>query len=157
MPQEKEKIFVLRRIYIKDVSFESPRAPYIFNTEWRPKIDMQINNSHRQIEENIYESSLKITVTGKLEEKTSFLIEIIQAGLFHIVNMNTKEKKNVLEILCPTTLFPYAREHIDNLLSRASFPALMLAPINFEALYRKAREQGTQAKEEVPIDKKSIN
>lgn len=119
---------------------------------------MQINNSHHQVEENTYESALKISITGKLEEKTTFIIEIIQAGLFHIVNMNQEEKTNILEIVCPTTLFPYVREHIDNLLTRANFPPLLLTPINFEALYRKHQEQ--QAKEaaaEKSIDKKKIN
>lgn len=140
------KVFAIRRIYIKDISFESPRAPFSFRGEWKPEIDIQIHNTNRPLEKDLYESSLKISLTGKLEDKTIFIIEVLQAGIFNIVNMNDKEKGEVLEIACPTTLFPYAREHIDNLLTRANFPPLMLAPINFEAIYRK-RQQAAARKE----------
>lgn len=152
-PKTEEKVFGIRRIYIKDISFESPRAPFSFSSQWKPAIDIQIHNSNRPLEEGLHESSLKISLTGKLEDKTVFIIEVLQAGIFHIVNMSDKEKEEILEIICPTTLFPYIREHIDNLLTKANFPPLMLAPINFEAIYRKRKQEATVNK----LDKTKIN
>ena len=153
----KEKVFGIRRIYIKDISFESPRAPFSFSSQWKPEVDVQIHNSNRPLEKDLHESTLKISLTGKLEDKTVFIIEVLQAGIFHIVNMNDKEKEKILEIVCPTTLFPYIREHIDNLLTKANFPPLMLAPINFEAIYHKRKQATRQATTIHQQDKTKIN
>ena len=142
-----ENQFVLRRIYIKDASFESPQSPKGFVTQWEPKINLDLNTRHTEIEKNLYEVVLHVTVTAKTgEDIVMYLVEVQQAGIFLVQGMEEEAKKQTLGSYCPNLLFPYAREAVDNLVLKGSFPPLMLGPVNFESIYHqieaeKARHQ----------------
>jgi preprotein translocase subunit SecB len=138
--------FALQRIYVKDASFESPRAPEIFRSKWQPKVNMELNSSHTQVEEGLYEVVLQITITAKSEDDTSvYLTEIQQAGIFLIKGLEPTAMSQTLGAFCPSVLFPYAREAIDNMVIKGSFPPLMLAPVNFDAIYEQTLRQQQEA------------
>lgn len=130
--------FALQRIYLKDLSFESPGSPEVFLGSWSPKVKLDVNTGVKALEGDLYESVLTVTVTVENADKVAYLIEIKQAGIFGIKNIDDDTKKQLLATLCPTTLFPYAREAVDNAAVRGGFPALHLAPINFDSLYTEA-------------------
>lgn len=130
-----EAQFNLQRIYCKDISFETPNSPSMFLGEWKPQMDMQINTGMQTLGENNYEVVLTLTITVKSEDKTAFLAEVHQAGIFNIIGVPEEQLKPVIGITCPNILFPYAREVVSDLVNRGSFPQLLLAPVNFEALY----------------------
>jgi preprotein translocase subunit SecB len=136
--------FVLQRIYIKDLSFESPEAPDVFRKEWNPKMGVDLNTRSTSLGDDNFEVVLTVTVTAKLEEETAFLIEIQQAGIFLVRGIEGEDLRRVLATMCPSTLFPYAREAIDSVIARGTFPALMLAPVNFDMLYLQAVQQSQQ-------------
>ena len=133
--QTAEQQFIIERIYIKDVSFESPNSPTIFTEEWNPDTNLQLNTEVTPISENHYEVVLLITVTVKSQDKTAFLVEVAQAGVFQIVGYDTDQLNHLLASYCPSNLYPYAREAIASLISKGSFPEMHLSPINFDALY----------------------
>ncbi|MBS4154093.1 MULTISPECIES: protein-export chaperone SecB [Cobetia] len=140
--------FALQRIYVKDVSFEAPNSPAVFSQPFQPKVALELDTEHQQVGEELFEVSIKVTaqVTNGEDKTTAFLAEVEQAGLFRIAGLSAEQLDHTLGAFCPNVLFPYAREAIDNLVNRGSFPPLMLAPVNFEAMYaqRKQREaQGT--------------
>lgn len=130
-----EPHFSIEKIYLKDVSFESPDAPAIFTEEWSPEINMNLNSTGKPVEDNIFEVELSITVTAKNNDKTAFLVEIKQCGIFSISGMDEANLNGMLGSFCPNILFPYAREAISDLVSKGGFPQLLLAPVNFDALY----------------------
>ena len=131
--------FTLQRIYTKDISFESPSTPQIFRQSWQPNVNIDLNTkSSRVDEEGNHEVVLTLTVTAKMEEETAFLVEVQQAGIFFVVGIEGEALRQVLATVGPNILFPYARESIDALVVKGGFPPLMLAPVNFEALYRQA-------------------
>tara|TARA_B100000795_G_scaffold189510_1_gene144292 strand:- start:1266 stop:1811 length:546 start_codon:yes stop_codon:yes gene_type:complete len=139
---------MIQRVYLKDLSFESPNSPQSFTADWKPEVGVDLNSQARQLNETSFEVVLRITITATAEEKTVYLTEVQQAGLFHIANVPKESMGQVLGAFCPNILFPYAREAIDNLVQRGSFPALMLAPVNFDALYAQSMaQQATQAAE----------
>jgi preprotein translocase subunit SecB len=129
-------LLTIEKVYLKDASIEIPNAPQIFLEAVQPQIDVQMNTRAGQIAEGLYESVLTITVTAKAAEKTVFLVEAAQAGIFQIRGFGKEELQAILGIGCPTSIFPYARETIASLINRAGFPPINLAPINFEALYQ---------------------
>ena len=134
--------FTLQRIYTKDVSFESPSTPQIFRQNWQPAVNVDLNTkSNRVDEEGNYEVVLTLTVTAKIGEDTAFLVEVQQAGIFFVVGIEGEPLRQVLATVAPNILFPYARESIDALAVKGGFPALLLAPVNFDALYRQALAQ----------------
>jgi preprotein translocase subunit SecB len=134
--------FVLQRIYIKDISFESPKAPEAFVKQWKPQINLELNTANRSLGEDNYEVVLSLTVTAKNEaEETIYLIELQQAGVFLLKGMDNATLSQTLGSFCPSVLFPYARETIDSVVSKGSFPPLMLAPVNFDAIYEQAKAQ----------------
>ena len=139
--QDVAPIFNVHSIYLKDSSFEAPHSPQIFNEEWKPKIDFDLQMGSQILSEveGIYEVVLSVTVTAKLgegeTEKPAFLVEIQQAGVFTVQNLPEESVKQILATTCPTVLFPYARETVSNLATRGGFPQLVLPPINFEAMY----------------------
>ena len=145
---------MIQRVYLKDLSFESPNSPQSFTAEWKPEVGVDLNSQARQLNETSFEGVLRITITAKAEDKTVYLAEVHQAGLFHIANVPKESMGQVLGAFCPNILFPYAREAIDSLVQRGSFPALMLAPVNFDALYAqsiaKQAEQAAEAGEAEP-------
>jgi preprotein translocase subunit SecB len=145
----KQPIFALQRLYTKDVSFESPNAPQVFQGEWKPQVNMDLNTENQQLSENQWEVVLTITVTAKVEDKAAFIVEIQQAGVFLIDGLSPPQVAQTLGAFCPNILFPYARESIDTLVVKGSFPALMLQPVNFDAIYADAvkRRQAEAAAE----------
>ena len=133
--EKNEPHFSIEKIYLKDVSFESPEAPAVFTDDWNPDINMDLNSQGQPIDENVYEVELRITVTAKNKDKTSFLIEIKQCGIFSISGMDEDNLNGMLGSFCPNILFPYAREAISDLVTKGGFPQLLLAPVNFDAIY----------------------
>ena len=127
--------FNIQRIFTKDISFESPNAPAIFTKEWKPEIKLDIDTSTNKLDESVFEVVLSVTVTASLGEETAFLCEVQQAGIFAIGEMPDQNKAHMLGSYCPNLLFPYARETISNLVNRATFPPLILAPVNFDAIF----------------------
>lgn len=129
--------YSIQKIYVKDVSFESPATPQAFSfQQWEPKIDLNLNNRHSGVGEDLYEVVLSITATAKQEEKTAFLVEVQQAGLFLITGFNDQDRNYLLGSQCMNILLPYAREVISDMTTRGGFPPLILAPVNFDALYQ---------------------
>lgn len=127
--------FSVQRIYIKDSSFESPNSPDVFTKAWQPEVSLDMNSKTKRLAENTYEVVLTLTITVKNAESTAFLVELQQAGIFGIAGLEDAELNHTLGAFCPNILFPYAREAVDNMVTKASFPPLMLAPVNFDALY----------------------
>jgi len=136
--------FVLQRVYLKDLSYESPGAPNVFRKEYRPAVNVDLRTQSNAMENDAYEVTLTITITAKLQEETAFLIEVQQSGIFSIRGIVDEELRRILGIYCPNVLFPYARETIDNVVTKGTFPALMLAQVNFEGLYAQALQQAQQ-------------
>ncbi len=135
MSEQKEISFNLKKVYVKDVSFESPLSPQIFLNEQAPEVDVQMNITHSKLDDaDLYEVVLTITVTAKSAESKFFLCEVQQAGLFEVTGAYD-DLAMVLEIACPNILLPYVREAISELVGKGGFPQLLINPINFEALY----------------------
>jgi preprotein translocase subunit SecB len=144
--EQVQPVFSIEKLYTKDVSLEIPGAPQIFLERDTPQIDVQLHNSSGPINEGYYEAVLTVTVTAKLGEKTMFLTEVAQAGIFQIRNVPEADLPQILGIACPNIIFPYAREVISDLVTRAGFPPVLLNPVNFEALYQAQMQQAqTQA------------
>lgn len=142
---EPKRALQLQRIYVKDISFESPGAPEIFTQEWQPKMNVQLNNGARRLGEgNEYEVEVTVTLTAELNGKTAYLAEAKQAGIFTIIGIEGDELENVLGAYCPNMLFPYARETLSSLVVKGSFPAFPLQPINFDALFAQAKAKKEQ-------------
>ena len=131
--------FGVQRIYVKDISFESPRAPEVFKEGWGPQVNMELRTKNSELEKDLFEVSIELSIQAKKDDKNVFMIEIEQAGIFVIKGVEGEEKKRVLATFCPNFLFPYAREVVDSLAAKGSFPPLMLAPINFDALYEQEK------------------
>lgn len=130
-----ETQFMIQRIYLKDLSFETPNTPAVFQQQWEPELNLDINTSHNQLEAGVYEVILHITATVVNQKATAFLVEVKQAGIFTIQNAPANQLDHLLNSFCPNILFPYAREAITSQVIHGSFPQLVLAPINFDALY----------------------
>ena len=144
-PDQEEQQFVMQRIYTKDVSFESPDSPGVFLKTWQPKINVDLNTKSNLVDDNDnYEVVLSITVTAEIEEKSAFLVEVQQAGIFLAKGLEGDQLRGVLGTVAPTILFPYARESIDALCIKGGFTPVMLAPVNFEALYQQALKQSEE-------------
>ncbi len=127
--------FAIQRVYTKDVSFETPNSPAIFQKDWKPEIKLDLDTRSNKLADNTYEVVLAVTVTATVEGQTAFLAEVQQAGIFTIGNLPEAQLAHTIGAFCPTTLFPYARESVASLVNRGSFPQLNLAPVNFEALF----------------------
>lgn len=127
----------LQKIYLKDASFESPKAPEIFkNGEWQPEVNLQVNTETAPLDDANFEVCLTLTATAMQGEDTIYLIEVKQAGIFTMQGFEQEQLQAVLATFCPANLFPYAREAISNLVEKGGFPQLLLQPINFDALYQ---------------------
>ncbi len=127
--------FAIQRVYTKDISFETPNSPEIFQKEWKPEVKLDLDTRSAKLADDTYEVILALTVTAEVEGKVAFLAEVQQAGIFTIGNLPEAQLAHTIGAFCPTTLFPYARETVANLVNRGSFPQLNLAPVNFEALF----------------------
>ncbi|MCU1725605.1 protein-export chaperone SecB [Pseudomonas sp. 7P_10.2_Bac1] len=139
--------FSLQRIYVRDLSFEAPKSPAIFRQQWEPSVALDLNTRQKPLEGDFYEVVLTLSVTVKNGEEVAFIAEVQQAGIFLIKNLDQGSMSHTLGAFCPNLLFPYARETLDSLVVRGSFPALMLAPVNFDALYaqelQRMQEEGS--------------
>ena len=137
-----QPVFSIEKIYVKDLSLEVPHAPQIFLTNESPEVEMKVATRGDKIEDGFYNVSVTVTVTAKLENdaKTMFLTEVTQNGIFRIANIDEEDVNLLLGVACPNILFPYAREAISTTVTRAGFPPVMLAPINFEAMYQSQGE-----------------
>jgi len=141
--------FALQRIYVKDLSFESPSAPQCFRDEWKPEIKMDLNTENSQVDEKTVEVTLRITITVTNQEKVAFLVEVQQAGLFLAEGFAPQQLQPLLGSYCPNILFPYARETVSDVVNRGSFPQLLLAPVNFDALFSEAvKRRAEEAQQE---------
>ena len=127
--------FSIQRIFTKDVSFETPNSPAIFQKEWTPEVKLDLDTRSNKLDEGVFEVVLSLTVTASLGEETAFLCEVQQAGIFAIAELEEGQMAHMLGAFCPNVLFPYARETVANLVNRGTFPQLNLAPVNFDALF----------------------
>jgi preprotein translocase subunit SecB len=134
-------VFSIEKIYVKDLSLEVPNAPHCFLEREQAQINLQMQTGGEAVGEGIFNVVLTLTVTAKLGEKTQFLIEAAQSGIFQIRNVPQEELEPIIAVACPNILFPYARETISDAVARAGFPPVLLAPVNFEAIYRQRLEQ----------------
>ena len=143
---ETQQQFKIQRVYLKDVSYESPQTPGLFvaNTPWKPTVSLHLNTESTKLGEDLYESVLSVTVTVKLGESTAYLIEVKQAGLFLMRGFDETRLGPMLGSYCPNLLFPFAREEIASLVQKGGFPQLLLDPVNFEALYAQHVQKARQ-------------
>lgn len=133
--------FEIQRIYIKDISFEAPNTPHTFVEEWKPEVTLNLETKSNRIQENLHEVVLSITATVTSGKKTAFLIEVHQAGVFMINGFPADQLHQMLGSFCPNILFPYSREVVSDMVVRGGFPQLILAPVNFDALYAQHLQQ----------------
>lgn len=141
-----EQVFKIQRVYLKDVSYESPMTPNVFvaNSNWQPQVSLHLNTESTKLENDLFESVLTITATVKLGEEVAYLIEVKQAGLFLIKGFEEARLAHMLGSFCPNLLFPFAREAIGSMVQKGGFPQLLLDPVNFDALYAQHLEQAKQ-------------
>ncbi len=141
MSEQQQPVFAIEKIYVKDLSLEIPNAPNIFLERDTPEINLQLGAKNQGIGEELYEVLLTVTVTAKIKDKIMFLVEAQQAGIFRISNIPNGEIDPVLGIGCPNILFPYLREVVSDVVTRAGFPPVILNPVNFEAIYQQKRAE----------------
>ncbi len=144
--QPNQPVFSIEKLFVKDLSIEVPNAPKIYLERDTPQVEIQMNTSANPIDEGYFEVLVSVTVTAKLAEKTVFLVEASQGGVFQIRNVPQEELEHVLGITCPNILYPYAREVISDAVVRAGFAPVLLNPVNFEAIFQAQREAKTQAR-----------
>ena len=142
-----EKQFAIQKIYTKDISFETPNAPKVFTLKWEPSLDLNLGTNVETLENSMYEVVLTITVTVKIGDSAAYLVEVKQAGIFSIAGFSEQEMGPMLGSFCPNVLFPYAREVVSDLVNKGGFPQLILAPVNFDALYVQHLQQSQQGSE----------
>lgn len=140
-----EKQFSIQKIYTKDISYETPNAPKIFREKWEPSVDFNLGTHVDKLEEGVFEVTLTVTITVKSAETTAYLVEVNQAGIFTLENFSEQELPPMLGSFCPNILFPYAREVVSDLVAKGGFPQLLLAPVNFDALYAQHMEHLQQS------------
>jgi preprotein translocase subunit SecB len=146
MSEQQQAVFGIQKIYLKDMSLEIPNAPQVFLEHDAPQVEVNIHNGANRLEQQgLFEVVLTVTVTAKLKDKTVFLVEAAQAGIFEILNVSQQDLDAVLGIVCPNTLLPYAREAIASTVTRAGFPPVVLQHMNFDAVYRERLQQSRQA------------
>lgn len=143
--------FDIQRIFVKDISFESPNTPQTFLEEWKPEVNLNLETKSNRIDDNLHEVVLSITATVTSNKKTAFLIEVHQAGVFMMNGFPNDQLHQMLGSFCPNILFPYAREVVSDIVVRGGFPQLILAPVNFDALYAQHMEK------QAPTDKSQVN
>ena len=137
----------IQRIYVKDISFEAPNLPELFSVEYKPQVKMEMNSKSRVVADDNYEVILTVSVKAELDDKTVFLAEVHQAGIFLLKNINEQQLQHTLSVMAPETLYPYVRETIASLIGKTGFPAVQLAPVNFQGLFMQKLEQAQAAAE----------
>jgi len=151
MTEKEEKVqgqpeaqFAIQKVYVKDVSFETPNSPEVFRLEWKPEVDMHMTNQATPIGEHLYDVVLSLTLTVKIEDKTAYLVEVNQAGVFFIKDIPEDVIDRMLATVCANILFPFARETVSDIVTRGGFPQLLLAPVNFDAMYAQQQQADQQ-------------
>ncbi len=155
--EQPQQQFAMQRVFMKDMSFETPMGAEAFKQEWKPAISQELNTKTAKLDDENYEVVLTITITVKLGDSPAYVAEVQQAGIFRIVGMADQQLGQVLNTVCPNILFPYAREAIDNMAVKGSFPALMLPPVNFDALFAQAVEQAKQKQAAEQASTETVN
>lgn len=140
-----DKQFSIQKIYTKDISFESPAAPNLFTEKWEPAVDFNLGTNTTPLQDSMFDVALTVTVTVKTGETTAYLVEVTQSGIFSLVGFSEQEMGPMLGSFCPNILFPYVREVVSDLVAKGGFPQLLLAPVNFDALYAQHVQQAQQA------------
>ena len=152
MEQNEQPVFGIEKVYVKDLSVEVPNAPEVFLEREAPQVEIQLNTSGRGIGDGVFEVVLTVTVTAKLAEKTVFLVEVGQAGIFRIVNVPDEQIEPLIAVACPNILFPFAREAVSDAVTRAGFQPIILQPVNFESMYmQRLQEQSAAAAPEATL------
>jgi len=146
--EQQKPRFVIQKVYTKDVSFESPNSPEMFREEWRPKLDLQLGNEYKRIDDDNHEVVLTVMVTAKVDDKVAFLVEVKQAGIFTLTGYSNEEMGPLLGSYCPNSLFPFVREVVSDLVLKGGFPQLVLAPVNFDAMYLHQKEMAQKQAQE---------
>ena len=141
MSEAQQPVFSIEKVYVKDLSLEVPNAPQVFLQSETPQLDVQINNEATMLAEGMFEVVVTVTVTARGADKTLFLVEAAQAGIFTLRGMPEAEIEPLLAIACPNILYPYVRETVSDLVVRGGFPPVLLAPVSFEALYMQRQQQ----------------
>ena len=141
MTEQAQPMFSIEKLYVKDLSIEVPNAPQIFLEREQPEINVELNTQGEKVDEGIYNVTVTVTVKADIKERNLFLVEVAQAGIFQIRNLPEAEIDPILGVACPNILFPYLRETVSDVVNRAGFPPVLLAPINFDALYAQQRAQ----------------
>lgn len=137
--------FAIQRLYVKDLSLESPNSPQVFTSEWKPEVNLDINTASNELGEDTHEVVLTLTVTVKSGDTTAFLVEVKQGGIFTIKGFPADALEHTIGSFCPSVLYPYAREVVSDVVMRGGFPQLILAPVNFEALFAQHAAEGEGA------------
>ena len=150
-PAPQQASFQIEKLYVKDLSLEVPNAPQIFMQTESPQLEIQVRNEGAQFADGLLEATVTVTVTARAGEKTVFLAEVAQAGLFSVHGIPAQDLDPLLGIACPTILYPYAREAISDLVTRAGFPAVVLAPVSFEQIYLERRQQQAAAEPKIEL------
>ncbi len=145
MSEQQQAVFSIEKVYLKGLSLEIPNAPQIFTEQETPKVDINLHNEARALDNGLYEVVLTATVTAKLQEKTAFLVEVAQAGIFRITSVQPQEFEAMVNVACPRTLLPYARETVSTVLARAGFPPVLLPHVGFETIYQRRMQEQSQA------------
>ena len=145
-----DPVFAIQRTYLKDMSLEIPNAPQIFLEQQQPAVEIQLDVASQQIVEGIYEATVTVTITTKIAEKTAFLVEAKEAGIFEIRNVPDEQMPLILNVVCPNIVYPYLRANVADMIQRAGFPPVHLSEINFEALYQQRLQQAQQEKQQQP-------
>ena len=139
--------FEIQKIYVKNISLETPSSPQIFREQWQPSVHMDIANSANDLGDNLYDVTLSVTATVSHGEKTIYLVEVQQAGIFLMADFPKEIIGRMVATVCPNIMFPFVREIVSDLVTRAGFPQLLLAPVNFDALYLQHQQKVAAEKE----------
>jgi preprotein translocase subunit SecB len=139
--QDAAPTFEIQRIYVKDLSYEAPNTPHTFSDDWKPEVQLNLETKSTRVQDNVHEVVLSVTATVTSSKKSAFLVEVHQAGIFMVTGFPSDQLHQMLGSFCPNILFPYAREAISDLVVRGGFPQLILAPVNFDALYAQHLEE----------------
>lgn len=141
MADQPAKQFAIQKLYVKDLSFETPNSPNIFTQRWEPQVEFNLASQVQRLKEHLYEVVLTVTITVKVKEMTAYLVEAAQAGIFAIEGFSQAELEPLLGIYCPSVLFPYVREVVSDLSLKGGFAPMLLPPVNFEAIYAQKLQQ----------------
>ncbi len=140
MTEAQQPVFSIEKIYVKDLSLEVPTAPQVFLQPAEPQLEVQLTHKSESIDGVLFEVALSVTVTAKMDDRTLFLVEAVQAAIFQIRGIPEADLPALLGIVCPNIIFPYVRETISDTVNRAGFPQVMLAPVNFEAIFQQQQQ-----------------